>query len=83
MPPTGHLALTENRTSDPLVHRSVLRPLSHTHQGSAVVFGVYIFEGLMAMQGEMQHWADLRDEKTEVGREKTSLRWLSSNSIAL
>ena len=31
------LALTGNRTSDPLVHRLVLNPLSHTSQGCIVV----------------------------------------------
>ena len=30
---TQACALTENRTSDPLVHRPALNPLSHTSQG--------------------------------------------------
>ena len=39
VPPTGDLAhnpgksLTRNRTGDPLAHRPVLNPLSHTSQG--------------------------------------------------
>ena len=32
-PTTQACALTENQTSDPLVHRPVLNPLSHTSQG--------------------------------------------------
>ena len=32
-PTTQACALTENGTGDPLVHRSVLNPLSHTSQG--------------------------------------------------
>ena len=33
-PATPACALTGNQTSDPLVHRPVLNPLSHTSQGS-------------------------------------------------
>ena len=33
-PATQAYALTENRTSNSLVHRPALSPLSHTHQGS-------------------------------------------------
>ena len=44
VPPTGNLAqnqacaLTRNGTSNPLVHRSALNPLSHTIQGSSFFF---------------------------------------------
>ena len=43
-PPTGDLpanqegALTGNQTSDPLVRRPVLNPLSHTSQGTIAKF---------------------------------------------
>ena len=37
-PATQACALTGNRTSDPLVHRLVLNPLSHTSQGSFSFF---------------------------------------------
>ena len=35
-PTTKACALTGNRTSDPLVHRPALNPLSHTSQGNKV-----------------------------------------------
>ena len=37
-PITQACALTENRTSDPLVHRLVLNPPSHTSQGLGICF---------------------------------------------
>ena len=37
-PPTQACTLTRNRTGDPLVHRPVLSPLSHTSQGSKSPF---------------------------------------------
>ena len=37
-PATQACALTGNRTSDPLVHRSALNPLSHTSQSSEDIF---------------------------------------------
>ena len=33
-PPTQACVLTGNRTTDPLVHRPALNPLSHTSQGN-------------------------------------------------
>ena len=36
-PTTQACALTRNRTSDPLVRKRALNPLSHTSQGSAVL----------------------------------------------
>ena len=37
-PTTQACTLTGNRTSDPLVHRSALNPLSHTSQGKLQTF---------------------------------------------
>ena len=37
-PATQACALTGNRTGDPLVHRPVLNPLSHTSQGPGANF---------------------------------------------
>ena len=37
-PTTQACALTGNQTSDPLLHRPVLNPLSHTSQGHFVIF---------------------------------------------
>ena len=49
-PTTQACALTGNRTSDPLVHRQVLNPLSHTSQAANLV---------------LKHWScpDNLDEK--------------------
>ena len=38
---TQACALTRNQTSDPLVHRPVINPLSHTSQGYALLFLFY------------------------------------------
>ena len=38
VPPSGDLALTGNRTGDPLVRRLALSPLSHTSQGMNIYF---------------------------------------------
>ena len=40
---TQACALTGNQTGDPLVHRPALNPLSHTGQGSSVVFYLLFF----------------------------------------
>ena len=37
-PATQACALTGNQTSDPLVHRLALNPVSHTSQGLIIVF---------------------------------------------
>ena len=38
LPTTQACALTGNRTSDPLVYRLALSPLSHTSQGMEIIF---------------------------------------------
>ena len=40
-PATEACALTGNRTSDPLVHRPVLNPLSHTSQGNTTFLKIH------------------------------------------
>ena len=46
-PATQACALTGNQTSDPLVHRPVLNPLSHTSQGlNTVMFKFMLQENL-------------------------------------
>ena len=40
-PITRECALTGNQTSDPLAHRLVLNPLSHTSQGWPQLFSIY------------------------------------------
>ena len=42
-PGTQACALTGNRTGDPLVHRLVLNPLSHTSQGGCDHFYCFVF----------------------------------------
>ena len=46
-------ALTENRTSNPLVRRPVLKPLSHTSQGKILsVMQIYtVFKGIINDKG--------------------------------
>ena len=47
-PATQAYSLTGNRTSDPLIHRPALNPLSHTSQGSLHVFlTVPLWDGLI------------------------------------
>ena len=40
-PATKAYALTGNRTSNPLVLRPVLNPLSHTSQGISIIFSLF------------------------------------------
>ena len=42
-PTTQACALIGNRTGNPLVHRPVLNPLSHTSQGSLFLFFIFVF----------------------------------------
>ena len=50
-PATQACALTGNGTSDPLVHRLVLNPLSHTSQGkSDVSFVQFILEYILPFE---------------------------------
>ena len=45
-PATQACALTGNRTGDPLVHRPVLNPPSHTSQGTVDPFAITIMAPL-------------------------------------
>ena len=51
-PTTQACALTGNRTSDPLVRRLVLNPLSHTSQGQFCMFFKKYFTYLFLERGE-------------------------------
>ena len=49
-PATQACALTGNRTGDPLVHRLVLNPLSHTSQGRRLVLDTLCLRSLQSFK---------------------------------
>ena len=51
---TQACALTENQTSDPLVHRPALNPLSHTSQGCIAHFKLIIYFYLFTLLSKMR-----------------------------
>ena len=48
-PATQVCALTENQTSNPLVHRLALNPLSHTSQSHCDYFHAFVFPGVLCI----------------------------------
>ena len=76
-PATQACALTGNQTGDPLVHRQVLSPLSHTSQGSYVIFEEEIGPEEPMPASPVSSWPHAKHEAETA---PTWMVWLVSNT---